>query len=287
MPAVVTLSINPAIDISTSTEQVVPVRKLRCAPMRRDAGGGGINVARVVRRLGCEVAAIYPAGGSTGQLLRRLVERENVRSIAIEIAEETREDFTVLEEKSGSQYRFVLPGPMLAERDWRACLDALENIDELPPIVVASGSLPPGVPDDFYARVAQITKAHGSKLVLDTSGKPLAAALEEGVYLVKPNLRELQELVNAPLADRDAWLGASRRLIESGRAAVIALTLGDKGALLVTPDVALRAGVPDIQPISAVVPATVLSGEWCGASRQAAISSMHFDMGLLPDLRLC
>jgi 6-phosphofructokinase 2 len=171
--------------------------------MRRDAGGGGINVARVVRRLGSEVAAIYPAGGSTGQLLRRLVERENVRSIAIEIAEETREDFTVLEEKSGSQYRFVLPGPMLAERDWRACLDALERIDDLPPFVVASGSLPPGVPDDFYARVAQITEAHGSKLVLDTSGKPLAAALEEGVYLVKPNLRELQELVNVPLA---AWI---------------------------------------------------------------------------------
>jgi 6-phosphofructokinase 2 len=252
MTLVLTITPNPAIDISTSTEHVAPTQKLRCTAIRRDAGGGGINVARVIRRLGCEVAAIYPAGGSTGQLLRRLVGHENVRSIATEVADETRQDFTVLEEKSGSQYRFVLPGPMLTEREWRACLSALETIDELPPLVVASGSLPPGVPDDFYARVARIAKRRASKMVLDTSGKPLAAALEEGVYLVKPNLRELQELANVPLANQAAWLDASRRLIDNGRTEVLALSLGDKGALLITRDAALRAPAPDILPISTV-----------------------------------
>ena len=252
MSAIATLTINPAIDISTSTERIAPIRKLRCSVMRRDAGGGGINVARVVRRLGSKVTAIYPVGGSTGQLLRRLVDAENVQSITVEVAEETREDFTVLEVTSGNQYRFVLPGPPLAEREWRACLNALETIDELPPFIVASGSLPPGVPDDFYARVAQFTKAHGSKLVLDTSGKPLTAALEAGVYLVKPNLREFQELANAPLADQSAWIGASRKLIESGRTEVVALTLGSNGALLVTPDAAVRASALDIQAVSAV-----------------------------------
>jgi 6-phosphofructokinase 2 len=252
MISVVTITPNPAIDISTSTEQVVPIRKLRCTAIRRDAGGGGINVARVMRRLGGEAAAIYPAGGITGQLLRRLVDRDNVQSIITDVADETREDFTVLDEKSGSQYRFVMPGPALAEREWRSCLDALETIGALPPIVVASGSLPPGIPDDFYARVAKIAKAHGSKLVLDTSGKPLAAALDEGVYLIKPNLRELQELVDAPLADQHEWVAASRKLIEAGRVEVVVLTLGEQGALLVTRDSAHRARAPDIRPVSAV-----------------------------------
>jgi len=252
MTSVLTITPNPAIDISTSTEHVVPTQKLRCTAIRRDAGGGGINVARVIRRLGSEVAAIYPAGGSAGQLLRRLIERENVRSIVTEVADETREDFTVLDEKSGSQYRFVLPGPTLAEQEWRSCLDALEMLDALPLIVVASGSLPPGVPDDFYARVARIAKIHGSKLVLDTSGKPLAAALDESVYLIKPNLRELQELVNAPLANQHEWVSASRKLIETGRVEVVVLTLGEKGALLITRDLAHRARAPDIRPVSAV-----------------------------------
>ena len=252
MTFVLTLTANPAIDISASTEHVMPIRKLRCTAMRRDAGGGGINVARVIRRLGGEVAAIFPAGGSTGELLLRLVEREDVRNITIKIAEETREDFTILEEKSGNQYRFVLPGPALAEREWRECLKVLERIDKFPPFVVASGSLPPGVPDDFYAEIARIARARGSKLVLDTSGKPLAAALKESVYLIKPNLRELQELVNAKLADQSAWLGACRQLLETGRAEVVVLTLGEKGALLVTKEAAHRAHAPDIRPISAV-----------------------------------
>ena len=252
MPSIATLTINPAIDISTSTERLAPIRKLRCSAMRRDAGGGGINVARVVRRFGSKVSAIYPAGGSTGQLLRRLVDAEGVHSIAVEVAEETREDFTVLEAASGSQYRFVLPGPLLAEREWRACLDALETIEELPRFVVASGSLPPGVPEDFYARVAQFIKARGSKLILDTSGKPLAVALEAGVYLVKPNLREFQELANGPLVDQGSWIAAGRKLIETGRTNAVALTLGGNGALLVTRDLAVRAVVPNVNTVSAV-----------------------------------
>jgi 6-phosphofructokinase 2 len=252
MTPVLTVTPNPAIDISTSTEHVVPIRKLRCTTVRRDAGGGGINVARVVRRLGSDVTAIYPAGGSTGQLLRRLVESENVRSIAIDVAEETREDFTVAEERTRNQFRFVMPGPLLTHQEWRACLDAIDRMDALPLILVCSGSLPPGVPDDFYARIARIAAARGSKLILDTSGRPLAAALQEGVFLVKPNLRELREFANAPLEDEQSWIAESRRLIDAGGAEIVALTLADKGALLITREGALYAGAPNIEPVSAV-----------------------------------
>lgn len=95
----------------------MPLQKLRCGPARRDPGGGGINVASVIRRLAGAVTAFYPAGGETGPLLRRLVDREGLSSAAIEIGQETREDFTVTGEESGRQYRFVLPGPALFESE--------------------------------------------------------------------------------------------------------------------------------------------------------------------------
>jgi 6-phosphofructokinase 2 len=178
MVAVVALSMNPAIDMSTLVDRVIPTRKLRCAAAKRDPGGGGISVARVVRRLGVDVAAVYPIGGATGQLLRRLVDRECIKSLAIQVSEETREDVTVLEEATGRQFRFVLPGPQLAEPEWRLCLDALESLTGRSDYIIASGSLPPGVPEDFYGGIARMAREMRAKVILDTSGPPLRAALE-------------------------------------------------------------------------------------------------------------
>jgi 6-phosphofructokinase 2 len=251
-PLVVTLTVNPAIDIAASVERVVPLHKLRCTAVRRDPGGGGINVARVVRRLGVDAVAIYPAGGPIGELLRHLVENEHVRSTVVPISEETREDFTVTESASSQQYRFVLPGATMAEREWGGCLDALTATAGAPTFIVGSGSLPPGVPEDFYARVARIAKDKAARMVLDTAGRPLAAALQHGVYLVKPNLRELQELVQRPISHAADWVKAARTLVENGSAEIVALTLGHQGALLVTADEAVRARAPDVRPVSAV-----------------------------------
>lgn len=252
MTDIIALSMNPSIDMSTSVDKIMPTRKMRCTVAKRDPGGGGVNVARVVRRLGADVMAIYPTGGATGQLLRRLVDQERIQSVAIQASEETREDVTVLEKESGQQFRFVLPGPLLSEREWRECLDAVARFKSRAKFVVASGSLPPGVPEEFYGRVAWMAKDAGAKLILDTSGPPLKAALKEGVYLVKPSLRELSELVGETLDDQDAWVEASRSLVSAGRAEIVALTLGDKGALLVTRDVAWRAHALPIKAVSTV-----------------------------------
>ena len=223
MTDIVTLTPNPAVDISTSVEKIVPVNKLRCTSQLRDPGGGGINVARVVKRLGGDVVAIYPIGGATGDLLRRLVERENVPSQTSTIAQETREDFSVTEISSGQQYRFVLPGPQLNEAEWRECLDLVAKIEPFPRFLVGSGSLPPGVPNDFYARVSRIARQRGAKMILDTSGAPLAAAVAEGVDIIKPNLRELAELAGMQLSDSEQWKEAARRLVMAGRVAIVAL----------------------------------------------------------------
>ena len=252
MTDIVTVTPNPAVDLSTAVDRIVPVYKLRGTSQRRDPGGGGINVARVVKRLGGDVRAVYPAGGAMGDLLRRLLDAEGISSLALPIAGETREDFFVNETSTGQQYRFILPGPRLAEHEWKACLAAVAALQPFPRFLVGSGSLPDGVPDDFYAQLARLAKQRGASMILDTSGPALAAAAAEGVDLIKPNLREMRELCGGTPEDPAAWETAARALVEQGGARIMALTMGHRGAALVTRDKILRARPLAITPLSAV-----------------------------------
>jgi 6-phosphofructokinase 2 len=248
VPDIVTLTINPAIDIFVNVGRIEPTRKLRCSPPKRDPGGGGINVARVAHRLGGDVTAIYPIGGQIGKLLQRLVEREDIESLVTPSHVETRENFTVYEESTGEQYRFVLPGSALHRAEWQAVLDRLASLPEPPKFVVASGSVPPGVPNDFFAHVVRHAKALGAKTVIDTSG----AVLDEGVTAIKPNLVELIEFAGLPLDRDEDRIAACRKMAADGRAEMVALTLGERGALLVTADRAWRALPLAIEAVSSV-----------------------------------
>jgi 6-phosphofructokinase 2 len=251
--SILTVTPNPSVDVSATTERITPEHKLRCGEVHRDPGGGGVNVARVLKRLGADCRALFPAGGLLGQLLQRLLEKEGVPAVALGIAEETRESFTVLERTSGREYRFVLAGPRLERHEWQACLDRAASLAARDGYCVASGSLPSGVPEDFYACLARAVRERGSRLVLDTSGPPLAAALEEGVYLVKPNLRELRELTGEALEAEGDWAAAARRLVDSGKTEVVALSLGHRGALLLAAHgLGLRAPALEVKIASTV-----------------------------------
>jgi 6-phosphofructokinase 2 len=252
MADIVTLTMNPAIDLSVSVERVTAFHKLRAADERRDPGGGGINVARVIKRLGGDVTAMFPTGGALGQLLCRLVDNEGVPALTTAIVGETREDVTILERATGAQYRFVLPGPLLAENEWLGCLNVLSTIDEGARFVIGSGSLPPGVPDDFYARVVQMAKQEDRKIVIDTSGLPLQAALSAGIYLVKPSLNEFRLLTRDRLETEAAQIKACLALINSRQAEIVALTLGERGAMLVARNLVLRAKALPIKLVSVV-----------------------------------
>jgi 6-phosphofructokinase 2 len=249
---IVTITINPAVDIFVNVARVEPTRKMRTSAPKRDPGGGGINVARVAFRLDARVTAIYPASGAIGRLLTRLLEREGITSVVTPSHAETRENFTAYEEDSGQQFRFVLPGSPLHRAEWEAVLYELENIETKPKFVVASGSVPPGVPSDFFATIARIAKKIGARAVIDTSGAALKAAIGEGVYLVKPNLNELSELCGRPLDTDEARVAATRSMIKAGEAEVVALTLGGDGALLVTRDAVWRARPMPIEAVSTV-----------------------------------
>lgn len=247
---IVTLTINPAVDVSTTVNKMVPFTKMRCAPAHRDPGGGGINVARVLKRLGIEATAIYPAGGATGQLLGNLLEHEGVRSISIPVLNDTREDITVFDATTREQYRLVFPGAALGEIEWQKCLGSIARIQSEPLFIIASGSLPAGVPNDFFGRVARASKEARSKAIVDTSGSFLKAALEEGVYLIKPNLHEFQDLTGIAASDEAALIEAGHGLIDRYRIEIIVVSMGSDGALLITRDVAWRANGLPIDPVS-------------------------------------
>lgn len=161
-PRIVTLTMNPALDIATSADAVRPTEKIRCGSARYDPGGGGINVARVAHVLGAAVSAVFPVGGPIGGLVAQLVKDAGVPHRHVDISDSTRESFTVHERTTNKEYRFVLPGPHLTFSDRARCLDALRQVAAGADFVVASGSLPPGVPPDLYQRVADVSRELGA-----------------------------------------------------------------------------------------------------------------------------
>lgn len=244
--AIVTLTMNPALDITTSVGVVVSNHKLRCETIRYDPGGGGINVAHIAQVLGASVSAVFPAGGSTGARLTALVGDVGVAYQRVAIAGSTRESFTVNETSTGKQYRFVLPGPNLTPAEQEQCLDRLRIAAKSADFVVASGSLPPGVPADFYQRVADVCRKMGALLILDTSGGGLQH-VSSGVFLLKSSVRELRECVGRDLVTEAEQVAAAHELIDSGRARVVVVSLGSHGALLVTRYSGLRFSAVPIQ----------------------------------------
>lgn len=230
---IVTLTMNPALDITTSVDVVRPTDKLRCATTRYDPGGGGINVARIAHVLAGSVAAVFPAGGATGDVVMSLLNDAGVLFEQVAINAPTRESFTVNETSTGRQYRFVLPGPRLTFTEQTRCLDRLRCSAKSAQFVVASGSVPPGVPPDFYQHVAEICGELGVRFILDTSGGGLRG-VSSGVYLLKASVRELRECVGRPLTTESEQFAAAHGLIENGRAQVVLVSLGSRGALLAT-----------------------------------------------------
>lgn len=232
---IVTLCMNPALDITTATAVVSPMDKLRCAAARYDPGGGGINVAHVAQVLGATVSAVFPAGGPAGELVDSLLVAEGLTTHRVMIGGSTRESFTVDELSTDRQYRFVLPGPQLTVAEQTECLLRLRHAAASAAIVVASGSLPPGVPEDFYQQVANVCADLDATFLLDTSGGGLAG-VDSGVFLLKPSLRELREAVGRALSTDGEQLVAARELIERGTARHVLVSRGAGGALLASRD---------------------------------------------------
>jgi 6-phosphofructokinase 2 len=262
MSLIATLTMNPALDVTTRVDKLVPTHKLRCGEPRYDPGGGGINVARVLHRLGGETVAVFPAGGHTGAQIETLLREQGVPAAPVRIAGTTRESITVDEEETGEQYRFVLPGPTLSDDEQAGLIHAIETLASPPTYVVASGSLPPDCDPALFPRLAAHCRGLGARLVIDTSGPALAACRGANAYLIKPSLAELAGLLDREVAGEAAEAEAARTLIEQRFAEVVVLSLGERGALLVTASHEQRF---------AAIPVEVVSTVGAGDSMVAAI----------------
>lgn len=250
MTKVLTITLNPALDASAEAESVRPIHKVRTSEMRFDAGGGGINVARIVTMMGGQTEAIFPAGGEIGNIIGRLLSEQSIVHRLIPIAGQTRISFVIGEQATGLEYRFVAPGPPLQPSELERCFDEVAAHEA--GYVVASGSLPASTPGDSYARLAQITNARGANFVLDSSGTGLKTALDTAkVYLVKPSLSELEQLEGRKL-DEDGVRQAAAGMVARGAAQLVAVTLGADGALLASASGILRVPAVPVPVHSAV-----------------------------------
>ncbi|MEQ8350010.1 MAG: 1-phosphofructokinase family hexose kinase [Leptospiraceae bacterium] len=249
---IVTITLNPSIDKSVVVDAVVPDAKLRCSSVVEEAGGGGINVARGLRKLGVDALAICTAGGFNGQLLQELMRKQDIAFRALSVDSETRENLTVFDRGSNKQYRFVLPyadgSPLSAAQIKKMLLD----LDPGPDYIVASGSLPATMPSNTYGEIALIARELGARFILDTHGQPMVEALQQPIFLIKPNLTELGGLVGRDELEGDQVERAIREVVERYACEAVVVSLGPAGAYLYFDSQLKHVPAPIVKPRSTV-----------------------------------
>jgi 6-phosphofructokinase 2 len=255
MSAIITITFNPALDKSVWIPSLVPYKKIRCSKTAYGPGGGGINVARAIKKLGGNATAVYLAGGSAGQKITALLAKESIQSMVTQTEACTRENLIIHDDDTGKQYLFDMQAEQINQGELE---EFLQQVQQLPDVkyMVVSGSLPPGVPDDIFIRLASIAKQKSAKLVVDTSGEPLKNAIKAGVHLIKPNLRELGLLVGKEKLTIETAEWAARELINKNSCEVIVVSMGGMGALVVT-----EKSVINIMPPPSDVKSTVGAGD--------------------------
>lgn len=249
---IVTLTMNPAIDVSTRIARVAANRKLRCEKPRFEAGGGGINVSVAMAELGCQSTAVFLCGGPPGKILRQLLSKHGVSQRPVEIEGWTRWNLAARDESSEDQYRFLMPGPTINEDEADSCLALLGSLDPSPDYIALSGSFPPGVPSGFMCDLSALAQKRGARLVADTSGKALEIAAGEGVYLLKPNMRELKELTDEDTSTDRGQEKALKRLVDQGGCEVAILSLGAAGVMMAAAGRVERMRAPTVEIVSRV-----------------------------------
>lgn len=251
MPRIITLTPNPVRDYAVDADAVEPNRKTRCKNPETHPGGGGINVARSTGRLGAETLAIFTAGGVAGEALKAAMAEENVPMRVVEVAAETRIAFHVRDIAGGDEYRFSLPGKEWSGDEADQLLAAIDEEAAADDYVVGSGSLPPGAPEDFWARAARLAKKKGARFVLDSvSGRE--PAIEEGFYLLRQNKFEYPALAGRKLTWPDEIISFAENLVSSGKIERAAITHGEDGSIMATRDGVARVSALPVAAHSAV-----------------------------------
>jgi len=247
---ILTVTLNPCVDKSSNVQRIKPDSKLRCTELVNEPGGGGINVSKALKKLGAVSMALFPAGGNNGNMLCSLLDAEGIPFHAVDTQVETRENWIVNEIEKNDQYRFTFPGRQVQETTIHTLVDHIRSF--APTYVVASGSLPPGLPDYFYGLIVKNATAVGARCIVDTSGPALEALRGKGTYLIKPNISELCKLLQVDKLADDEVSTAAQQIITDGYAEMVAVSMGPQGAWLITKNEKHFAAAPQVEKRSTV-----------------------------------
>lgn len=232
---ILTVTLNPALDVAAQIDRVIPGPKLRLDAPRQDPGGGGVNVARAVHMLGGVAEAFAVLGGPTGARIAQLLETEGVTLHAFDIAQDSRQSLSISERSTGRQFRFVLPGAAWSPDRSDAVLGRLAELAVPDALVVLSGSQPPGASLGFAHRLnAQL--GVGGRLVLDTSGPALAQVLgfaaQPPLSVLRLDQAEAEAAAGHPLGSVADSADFAHSLVARGVATMVVLARGAEGNVL-------------------------------------------------------
>lgn len=252
---ILTITLNPTVDFCTTSPDIEPGPKLRCTTPEIDPGGGGINVARAVKLLGGQATALVAIGGATGAHLLQLLALEGVPTVAFQGPGETRQSMSVIDQVSGEQFRFVMPGPSWRDEDLPRALDSVDQATSEDSLVVLSGSQPPGVAKDFPSILADHVAGRKARLIVDTSGPALFHLAEEpraALHVLRMDGPEGEELAGRPLPTREDTAEFATSLIERGVAKIIIVARGADGSVMATADGAWHSVGAPVEVVSTV-----------------------------------
>jgi len=241
-----TLTLNPAIDRELTVEKVEYDAVLSAIKAQVDIGGKGFNVSRLLKSMGTSNTALGFVGGRTGERLRHGLRDLDIETDFVSISGETRTNISIVTEKHDHYIKVNEKGPLVDEPKQRELLDKIASTAGPGDWWVLAGSLPPGVPDTFYAEIIHVLNEHNAITVLDTTGESLRLGCEAKPFLIKPNTEEAHKLTGLPVETIAQIIIAAKELLKMGTQNVV-ISMGKKGALLQTADESWLIHSPKIQ----------------------------------------
>jgi 6-phosphofructokinase 2 len=254
---ILTLTLNPAIDLTITTNRIVYDDRTYILDEQEHAGGKGINAAQVIYSYHGEVHAIAPIGGETGQRMARLLAAAQIPVTLIPVAGETRRNLSITDQQ-GMMIKLDHPGEILSDQELQRIEEAVREHLPNTEWLMLNGSLPPKAPPEFYARLIRLAREHGVSTTIDSSGEALRAGLEAGPSLAKPNRPEAERLLDRTILSEAQAAAAARDIQKMGAERVI-LSLGSQGAIGAWEEGLLRAVLPAVQTGCAIGAGDVLA----------------------------
>ena len=248
---IATVTLNPSLDRTVTVEELVVDETNRWTSLRRDPGGKGINVSRVIHELGGETIAYGFIGGIDGETLKHLLKQHKVPFDFTPIKGEVRSNFIITDSKTRRQTRIDAPGPNISRDELRKLIDKITRIKPKPDFLVFAGSVPPGVPADIYRQLIEEARKSGIKTVLDSDNKWLKEGIRAKPNVIKPNVHEAEELLEVQLRDELAIIEAVKALVSKG-IEVAAISRGKDGLIVATKEKVLKVTSPQVEVRSTV-----------------------------------